>query len=97
MSFKSLQAFNIEEDCVRLWAEDLNPDTAKNYVHCSLRYEGHRSTGKPRKRYEAHREVVRGIRDPCHVRPDEVHPCPSGDLDDEALPLLAFRADLAEN
>jgi len=71
MPFKSLQAFNIEEDCVRLWAEDLNPNTAKNYVYCSLRHEGHRSTGKPRKRYEACREVVHRIHDPCYVRPDE--------------------------
>jgi len=38
MPFKSLQAFNIEEDCVRLWAEDLNPNTAKNYVYYFLRY-----------------------------------------------------------
>lgn len=38
MPFKSLQAFNIEEDCVRQWAEDLNLNTAKNYVYYFLGY-----------------------------------------------------------
>jgi len=38
MPFKDLGSFSIEEDCVRRWAEDLNPATAKNYVYYFLRY-----------------------------------------------------------
>jgi hypothetical protein len=38
MPFKDLQSFKIDEDCVRQWAEDLNPNTAKNYVYYFLGY-----------------------------------------------------------
>jgi len=38
MPFKSLQAFDMGEDCVRQWAEDLNVNTAKNYVYYFLGY-----------------------------------------------------------
>ena len=38
MPFKDLGSFNISEDCVRRWAEDLSPNTAKNYVYYFLGY-----------------------------------------------------------
>ncbi|MCJ7505544.1 hypothetical protein MUP05_03610 [Candidatus Bathyarchaeota archaeon] len=38
MPFKDLTSFKIDEDCVRQWAEDLNPSTAKSYVYYFLAY-----------------------------------------------------------
>jgi hypothetical protein len=38
MPFKSLDSFNIEEPCVKRWAEDLNPSTARTYVFYVMKY-----------------------------------------------------------
>jgi hypothetical protein len=38
LPFKSLESFKIDEPCLRRWAEDLNPSTARTYVFYLLRY-----------------------------------------------------------
>jgi len=38
MPYKGLESFKIEDECVRSWADDLNPTTAKNYVYYFLSY-----------------------------------------------------------
>jgi site-specific recombinase XerC len=38
MPYKGLESFDIREKCIRDWAYDLNPNTAKGYVYRLLRY-----------------------------------------------------------
>ena len=38
MPYKGLESFKIKETCVKSWAEDLNPSTARNYVYYFLNY-----------------------------------------------------------
>jgi len=38
MPYKGLQSFNIEEECIKRWVEDLSSTTAKNYVYYFLGY-----------------------------------------------------------
>jgi len=38
MPYKDWRSFKVEEDCVRRWGEDLNPESARTYVYRFLRY-----------------------------------------------------------
>ncbi|WP_290596632.1 MULTISPECIES: hypothetical protein [unclassified Archaeoglobus] len=38
MPYKGVESFRIEEECVKKWAYDLRPTTARNYVYNLLRY-----------------------------------------------------------
>jgi site-specific recombinase XerC len=38
MPYKGIESFDIEEKCIRTWAEDLSPSTVKNYVYYFLGY-----------------------------------------------------------
>ena len=38
MPYKGVESFDLEEECVKKWAYDLKPTTAKNYVYYFLKY-----------------------------------------------------------
>jgi len=38
MPYKDWRSFKVEEDCIRRWGEDLNPESARTYVYRFLRY-----------------------------------------------------------
>ena len=38
MPYKDWRSFKVEEDCIRRWGEDLNPESARTYVYRFLHY-----------------------------------------------------------